>query len=258
MNTKKRIKAIQTRLGLDADGVVGSATLTAVECLIEQSNTPDGKTCLTCSSVGLDWLVKFEINSEVYFNRYLKHPIWPGGNAGVRIGIGYDVGVVTISQLRRDWAGKIADADLKNLEKICGLKGEKARNKFKLVSIRTVTVSLESARRVFYTCSLPAYARKCLKAYPGIEKLPSDAQTAMLSLVYNRGTRKSGSSRREMKAMESLVVEAKLDDIADQLLSMKRLWQDRGLDCLLRRREVEAALVRNAKREYEAAELVRI
>jgi len=258
MNTINRIKVIQARLGLEADGVVGPATLTAIERLMEGSSPPDEKLRLTCSSIGLEWIVKFEISSEAYYNRFLKHPTWPGGESGVTIGVGYDLGFVTVAQMRRDWGGKIADADLKKLEKVCGLKGEKAQTKVKLVSIRTVSVSLESASRVFYTSSLPAFAKKCLKAYPGIEKLPADAQAAVLSLVFNRGTRKSGSSRREMKAMESLVVSAELDGIAEQILSMKRLWQDRGLDGLLRRREVEAELVRNSKRDYEATELVRI
>jgi len=258
MNTIDRIKVIQARLGLEADGVVGPATLTAIERLMEGISPPDQKLRLTCSSTGLEWIVKFEISSEAYYNRHLKHPTWPGGESGVTIGIGYDLGFVTVAQMRRDWGGKITDAELKKLEKVCGLKGEKAQRKVQLVSIRSVAVSLENASRVFYTSSLPAFAKKCLKAYPGIEKLPADAQAAVLSLVFSRGTRKSGSSRREMKALEPLVVSADLDGVADQILSMKRLWQDRGLDGLLRRREVEAELVRNSKRDYEPAELVRI
>jgi hypothetical protein len=259
MNTIDRIKVIQARLGLEADGVVGPATLTAIERLMAGISTPpEEKLRLNCSSVGLDWLVKFEISSEAYYNRFLKHPTWPGGDSGVTIGVGYDLGFVTIARLRRDWGGKIADADLKKLEKVCGLKGEKAQSKVKLVSIRAVAVALESARRVFYTSSLPAFAKKCLKVYPGIEKLPADAQAALLSLIFNRGTRKSGSTRREMKAIEALIVAGDLDGIADQILSMKRLWQDKGLDGLLRRREVEADLVRDSKRDYEPVELVRI
>ncbi len=259
MNTEDRIKAIQARLGLESDGVVGPATLTAIERLMADiTSPPDEKLRLNCSSTGLEWIVKFEISSEAYYNRYLKHPTWPGGESGVTIGVGYDLGFVTIAQMRRDWGGRIADADIRKLEKVCGLKGEKAKAKVNLVSTRAVAVSLESASRVFYTSSLPAFAKKCLKAYPGIEELPGDAQAALLSLVFNCGTRKSGSARREMKAIETLVVDGDLDGIADQILSMKRLWQDRGLDGMLRRREVEASLVRDSQRDYDSAELVRI
>jgi hypothetical protein len=259
MNTIDRIKAIQARLGLEADGVVGPATLTAVERLMDDISAPlEEQPRLTCSSAGLEWIVKFEISSETYYNRHLKHPTWRGGDSGITIGVGYDLGFVTIAQMRRDWGGKIADADLGKLEKVCGLKAEKAQSKVKLVSIRAVAVPLESASKVFHTSSLPAFAKKCLKAYPGIEKLPADAQAALLSLVFDRGAQKSGSTRREMKAIEELIVAGDLDGIADQILSMKRLWQDRGLDGLLRRREVEADLVRDSEHDYDAAELVRI
>jgi hypothetical protein len=259
MHTIDRIKVIQARLGLEADGVVGPATLTAVERLMDGTSAPpEEQLRLTCSSAGLEWIVKFEISSEAYYNRFLKHPTWPGGDSGITIGVGYDLGFVTIAQMRRDWSGKIADADLRKLEKVCGLKAEKAQSKVKLVSIRAVAVSLESASKVFHISSLPAFAKKCLKAYPGIEKLPADAQAALLSLVFDRGAQKSGSTRREMKAIEELIVAGDLDGIADQILSMKRLWQDRGLDGLLRRREVEADLVRDSQHDYDAAELVRI
>ena len=169
MNTIERIKVIQARLGLEADGVIGPATLTTVESLMDGASAPpEEQLRLTCSSVGLEWIVKFEISSEAYYNRFLKHPTWPGGDSGITIGVGYDLGFVTIAQMRRDWSGKIADADLRKLEKICGLKAEKAQSKVKLVSIRAVAVSLESASKVFHTSSLPAFAKKCLKAYPGI------------------------------------------------------------------------------------------
>ena len=259
MNTKERIQLIQARLGLEDDGIIGPATLTAIERLLDQQIGPSIEIPrLTCSMTGLGWIVKFEISSEAYYNRYLKHPAWPGGGSGVTIGIGYDLGYVSAAQMRRDWGGKIADADIKKLEGVCRLKGEDARAKVSLVSIKSVTVSLESARQVFYSSSLPAYAAKCLKAYPGVEKLPADAQAALLSLVFNRGTRKSGSKRREMKAIEQLVATADLDGIAQQILSMKRLWEGRGLDGLLRRREREATLVAGSEHDYETGELVNI
>ena len=117
MNTNERIRAIQSRLGLEADGVVGPATLTAIERLMEGVSIPsDEELRLTCSSLGLEWIVKFEISSEAYYNRFLKHPTWRGGESGVTIGVGYDLGFVTVAQMRRDWGGKIADADLEKLK----------------------------------------------------------------------------------------------------------------------------------------------
>ena len=85
------------------------------------------------------------------------------------------------------------------------------------------------------------------QAFPGLEKLPADAQGALVSLVYNRGTSmvdKPGEDRRkEMRAIRDAVEEQDLQEIADQLRSMKRLWAGKGLDGLLARREAEAELV---------------
>jgi GH24 family phage-related lysozyme (muramidase) len=117
-------------------------------------------------------------------------------------------------------------------------------------------VPISAAREVFYLVSLPKYSETCLRAYPGVQHLPADAQSAMLSLVYNRGATKSGSSRREMKELEALVQDGDLEGMALQLEAMKRLWEGRGLDGLLLRRDKEAALVRSAKRVYLPGELV--
>jgi hypothetical protein len=259
MNSKQRIAAIQASLGLHADGILGPVTLTAIERLLADRSIPVSQPPrLSCSLAGLKWIVNFEIGSEAYYNRRLKHPVWPGGASGVTIGVGYDLGYCSAAQMRRDWGGRIPDADLISLAKVCRLKGQEARAKVSLSAIKAVSVPLESARRVFYSASLPNYAAKCLKAYPGVEKLPADAQAALLSLVFNRGTAKSGSKRKEMKAIGSLVVDADLDGIADQIVSMKRLWEGRGLDGLLLRRDREAKLVRESRRDYEPAELVDI
>ena len=46
-----------------------------------------------------------------------------------------------------------------------------------------------------------------------------------------------------MRAIRDAVPSGDLQEIADQLRSMKRLWINKGLDGLLRRREEEAKLV---------------
>ena len=265
MNTRERIKAIQARLGLKPDGIIGPATLTAIERLLtnevaltSEANRVTEALRMTCSATGLSSLKAFEISSEAYYKKRLRTPTWPGGASGVTIGIGYDLGYVSVEQMHRDWDGKIADADIKKLESVCRLKGEDAKAKVTLASIRSVSVSLESASEVFHLSSLPYYAAICMRAYPGVDKLPADAQAGLLSLVLNRGARKSGASRREMKALEPLVANADLDGISNQILSMKRLWEGKGLDGLLRRREHEAAMVKESERDYDAGELIQI
>jgi GH24 family phage-related lysozyme (muramidase) len=52
-----------------------------------------------------------------------------------------------------------------------------------------------------------------------------------------------GDRRREMRAIRDAVPKKDLKEIATQLRSMKRLWINKELDGLLKRREAEAKLV---------------
>ena len=94
------------------------------------------------------------------------------------------------------------------------------------------------------------YTLRASQAFPEFEKLPLDVQGALVSLVYNRGTSMVDDSpedrRREMRAIRDAVAESDLQEIADELRVMKRLWVGKGLDGLLKRRDAEAELVESA------------
>ena len=115
-----------------------------------------------------------------------------------------------------------------------------------------------NAKAVFSISTLPRYAASTAKAYPGVEKLLPDAQAALLSLVYNRGARMSSGTRKEMAAIRPLVLQQGYEGIAQEMLNMKRLWVNRGLAGLLKRRDDEAAMVRHADRQYDDSELIRV
>jgi len=211
---------------------------------------------LIVSKLSLDQIVQFEVSSEAYYKKALSHPIWPGAESGVTIGIGYDLGYHSGSSVRSDWEGKISDSDLNDLLEVVGLKKEAAKNSIR--GIKHVTVPFESAKEVFYVATIPKYAKAALSAYPGIDMLPADAQGALLSLVFNRGSRMSGSSRAEMKAIQQLVIGGDLSGISDQILSMKRLWDINKLPGLHKRRDIEADLVANARTSYDTDELMHV
>jgi GH24 family phage-related lysozyme (muramidase) len=104
-------------------------------------------------------------------------------------------------------------------------------------------IGADAARRVFLTRTVPRYQQLTAKAFPGVQNLPADAQGALFSLVYNRGTSMEGEKRTEMRAIRDAVARGDLADIAKQLRAMKRLWIGKGLDGLLARRDAEADLV---------------
>jgi len=254
-----RIKRIQSHLGVPADGLIGPTTLTALENVLFGGQTealPVAHYSLTVSRKGLKRLVAHEISSSAYYRKFLVHPTWPGGRSGVTIGIGYDLGYNSARRIRKDWSGKLSELDLERLLVVAGLKGETARQA--LAGVKSASVPLASAEQVFYASTLPRYAAATLKTYPGVDQLYADAQAALLSLIYNRGTSLRGSRRKEMAAIKPLVAARDYAGIAAQLKAMKRLWEGKGLPGLLKRRDDEARLVARADREYAETELVRV
>lgn len=253
-----RIRALQRRLGLRPDGHVGPVTVAALEAVVDRAfgawPAPATGAALVVSQRALDALVAHEISSEAYYRQALERPVWPGAASGVTIGIGYDLGHTARAQVARDWRGRLPDADVDALLRVCGLTGTAARDR--LPDVAHVRVPLATAREVFAASTLPRFARLVREAYPGAEALPPDAQGALLSLVYNRGASLDDSDRRrEMRTIRDWVAAGDLPGIADQLLAMKRLWDPARLGGLHRRRDDEAALVAGAARRYDPAEI---
>ncbi len=268
--TSERLKRIQQHLGVEPDGVLGGQTLSALEKRLlpldarpgqtrpaaVPAASPDSATGLTLSQKGIDLIIHHEISSEAYYRSRLAHPTWPGGESGVTIGIGYDLGYASTQQFERDWGSLLGSGDVTRLKRVCGIKAQRAE---RIVgTVKLVKVPLEAAKHVFVHSSLPDYARKTQSTFAGVENLYPDAQAALLSLVYNRGTSTRGDRRREMAAIQPLVPRQAYREIAEEIINMKRLWQGRGLDGLLRRRDEEAQLVAQSARTYHPGELVRL
>ena len=256
MGIEERIKRLQQRLGLPVDGMLGPVTLTRLEALVDQVlgklQTP-AEYNLECSRVGLDLIVEFEISSQEHYERSLVRPMWPGGESGVTIGIGYDLGFATRSQIRSDWRA-LPEKVVERLVEAARVTGTKARDL--IPGLRDIRIPFPVAKDVFYTRSLVQYAVETRRVYPGVEFLPADAQSMMLSLVFNRGTKLTGPSRTEMQQLVTLVKDGDLPGMAAQFRSMKRIWQGTGLTGLLARREREAVLIEKSRREYTASEIV--
>ncbi len=181
---------------------------------------------------------------------------WPGGDSGITIGIGYDLGYVTADEFAKDWKDILAPADLQALNAAVGLKAEAAKEKAPL--FKTIRIKVSDAERVFLDRSVPTYAKQTATAFPGLEKLPDDAQGALISLVYNRGPRLTDrdpkvEDRREMRAIRDAVAKGDLQTIADQLRAMKRLWEGKNQGGLLKRRDAEADLVASCIAKPSAA-----
>jgi GH24 family phage-related lysozyme (muramidase) len=166
---------------------------------------------------------------------------WPGGASGVTIGIGYDLGYVTSDEFDSDWKDCLREEDCQALAAVIGFKGNDA--KARASQVAHIRLTSDQARRVFVERSVPNYQKLTAQAFPGFDKLPADAQGALVSLVYNRGAGMNGDSRREMRAVRDAVAKGDLKEIANQIRAMKRLWVNTNLTGLVKRREAEAQLV---------------
>lgn len=239
------IKAIQRALNVGDDGIVGPVTLSRIEALIQPKLPPIPiGASMVISAKSLDLIVNAEVTSKEVYNQKYQSPIWPGGDSGVTVGIGFDCGYCSKQELADAWGTTLSASQLSLLQSTCGKKG--ATCKELIPGLKSVKIAYDAAVKVFYQHTLPACARDVKRTYPGIEKLPPDTQGAILSLVYNRGYLINDTDRRkEMKALKPIIAAGDLQGIAAQLRSMKRLWDPKKQKGLITRRENEALLAEN-------------
>jgi GH24 family phage-related lysozyme (muramidase) len=197
------------------------------------------------SKKSIDMIINHEIGGKAYYEKVLQKPTFPGGQSGVTIGLGYDLGYNTEKQFLEDWSDKLNLNFLTPLRKVIGLKGETAKQMLR-GEILQVRVPYNAAYEVFIKKSLPRYYAMTKAIYPELDTLNEDTRGALVSMIYNRGNKIEGDSRKEMKAIVDLVAKADYEGIADQIERSKRLWENKGLDGLVKRREEEADLILNS------------
>jgi len=198
---------------------------------------------------GIQLIIRFEAaGSEAkYLQLHIERPTWPRGSSGVTIGIGYDLGYNSASQIRTDWSGHLDAQTIERLASCSGTTGAAAGSL--ITGLRDIIVPWSAAIAVFRERSIPHYMNLTTSAFPGVDAVDPRCQGALLSLVYNRGTRMTDRAgfpgeRKEMRAIRGLVPNKDYKQIASEIRSMKRLWigtaNEKGLS---RRRDAEADLV---------------
>jgi GH24 family phage-related lysozyme (muramidase) len=245
---KELVKLVQKQLNLVADGKDGKLTWQAlVEKLVpKETEVAASIPSLILSEKAFKLILKYEVGGgQSYYDRALKKPCYPGGASGVTIGIGYDLGYNNLEQFSIDWK----DLDRESFDKLKRCLGAtSSRAKSMIGDVRSISIPWDLALTVFQNNTLPRFINETKKAFPGSDKLHPDAFGALVSLVFNRGGSTTGSSRSEMLNIRNAIKDGREDIyeyIANQIISMKRLWVGKGLDGLLTRRNEEAALVKS-------------
>lgn len=190
-----------------------------------------------------DWspVVDFEVGGEAYYNKALKRPEWPGGASGITIGIGADLGYMTTKEFNDYFAKYFTEEQNSRLRSVIGRTGVRAYGV--LAKVRDIQLSWKNAMEAFTEWTLPKFWKLSNGLWPGLDQLCIPAQVALVSIVFNRGSSSTGASRREMANIKPLVLKKDYRGIAKEIRSMKRLWINKGLDGLLRRRDIEAKMV---------------
>lgn len=231
--TERAVKRFQLSSGLLDTGVVGKGTWKALAESIKRSIPMEAKACGFNGDVG--WVHLME--------GHRGRPYWPGGNSGVTLDPGVDLGHAspsfleilldlywpTMSPTTVQWIA---------VQKVIGLRGVAAQKALAddpvLGSIR---VSRIQAADIFPE-SAAAYWKAITDRFPELlklETLPS-VQTVMLSLAYNRG-----AGNRHLGSLGPLIADREWIFLADKIGSMQ---QNHRLAGIRRRRREEAALIR--------------
>lgn len=192
-----------------------------------------------------DLIIQFEIGGRNIYEKSYQKPTWAGGESGITIGIGADLGYMTEKEFMKVWSPHLNLNFIECLRKVVGLKGIQAKQMLR-GEILNVRVPYNTAYEVFVKYDIPKYYAKTKAIYPQLDELNEDTQGALVSMVYNRGNKLEGDSRVEMKAIVEMVKNKDYEGIAEEIEKSKRHWEHKNLDGLVVRREAEADLIRES------------
>jgi len=191
-----------------------------------------------------DLIVACEISNKTLYEARYQSPVWPGGESGITIGIGYDLGYVNPQQLESDWKKYLEVDNIQLLMQACGVTGTAASTILRKIPPQ-VFIPWSNAVAQFENEVKPRYIGETEQALPNTRQLNADCLGALVSLVYNRGAsfNLGGDRYGEMRNIKSLMTKLDFKGIPQEIRDMKHIWEhDPTLRGVVLRREAEAKL----------------
>jgi hypothetical protein len=216
--------------GLPVTGVADAATWTWL------AQQPEPSAVLPTEAV--TFIVREEVGGRKFYDQHVAMPHFPGEASGVTIGVGYDLRFQEAADFEADWAGILTPAQMDALRPHLGKKGSDAA----VAALSNMRIPFHAAWKVFVSRALPRGIAQTARCYGALDSLPPLCRGALVSLVYNRGTKLTGDSRREMQAIHDHLAAGRLDQVAAEFENMKRLWP--ASEGLRKRRDKEAEMWR--------------
>lgn len=213
------VREFQSLAGLPVTGIVDPDTRAKLQALPEPSTL--------AATEAIYFIIREEAgeNRGVY-DRLYSRPDVPGGDSGVTIGVGYDLGQERT--FAEDWGKLLTSAELDALLPWVGKQGA-AATEGAVQALHAISIAWSAAWRVFLDNSIPAYLNLTRDAFPNFDDLPLLCQGALLGLVYNRGAGMEDApgtdNRKEMREIqEAMKTQASWPEIPGLFRAMKRLW----------------------------------
>lgn len=195
------------------------------------------------SAKALSLILEYEVGGgRAYYEKYLNGPTWPGGASGMTLAIGIDCGYYTPTELREIF-NFLPDNQIKAIQGASGKTGQAGKEYTGSIRNLGIKITWDQAIEIFDKYTWTKFAKLAERTFPGLDQLCDNAYGAIVSLVFNRGSSLVGDSRSEMREIKNLVPKKDYRSIALEIQKMKRIWQGKGLDGLLARRDAESALV---------------
>lgn len=225
--TEAAVKEAQELAGLPATGIADAATWAWLESQPEPSDA--------IPTEAVTFIVSEEVGGRRHYDSHVAMPHFPGEASGVTIGVGYDLRFQEAADFEADWAGILASGQMAALRPHLGKKGSQAA----VAALGELRIPFPAAWQVFVKRALPRGVAQTVRCYGSLDSLPPLCRGALVSLVYNRGTKLSGAARREMQAIKRHIQDGRLDQVPAEFEKMKRLWPASPGLCKRRDREAE-------------------
>ncbi|SCY15434.1 peptidoglycan-binding protein [Desulfoluna spongiiphila] len=220
--TEAELKRFQADKGLAATGIVDSDTWKALE-------------------TGGEILRGFRGDAAWVHARegYAGKAYWPGGESGVTLDPGIDLGYAASSLVEKLYGPLFSREQLSAIESVAGIKGEAAKAALSANPVvQSIRVSREQSDTIFPYAADPYWEKISgrFKTLADDDTFPP-VQTVMLSLAYNRGPYNKG-----LEVLRQPIEEKNWAEVANVVGAMQ---QDHPLEGIRKRRRMEAELIRS-------------
>jgi GH24 family phage-related lysozyme (muramidase) len=237
------LKKLQRNPNFANSSVANDEPIVAFKTGPERAPIRAAKSSRMISSGATELIIASEVSSRDAYQARYDRPVWPEGESGVTIGIGYDIGESTRVFFKEDWGEYLDSGTSELLSKACGVSGKGAAAL--IPNFEAVRIPWDVAMSQFQRETLPRYVGETEKALENTSALSPDSFGALVSLVYNRGTTFHNPDPQfsEMQELSNNMASKRFPEIPANIRSMERIWKNKPkFKGIVIRREAEAAL----------------